>query len=556
MKLDNFPKVLWINLDRCPDRFEKTQKLLDEHSLVHQRIRAIDGENLEELDKICLRRRCNDKVYACSCSHLSAIKYFIEKMTDDKIIVFEDDISFDYLNHIPFDWSVLESHFPKDYKIIQLAVGGAEDMTNTIVFSKNTDQAGTIAYLITRKAGIELLDKYYDKERDVFNLLWSKNIHGYIAADYILYSIGSVYTLPIFTYTGETSIIHEHHLKEHRHNKDLILKQWLTFKIRYPSLMEYFKKVQQVNNTDAKDTLVLSYSTEQKSRMLHVMMKESPIKFFVNKNALSYAANIVNMILKIFNKCTFVDQNSEYDLSVQHITDKIVNLQQNALNIIIAAEPWNSQHSFDLSIDGKLVSNAKQIIHYPFLFSSLREHKKSIDPKDYIREKTKFCAYMYHMEYEHRIKYFKLLSGYKQIDALGKCCNNVTITNTRYTYNDNQTYNDIAIDYYADYKFVLSVENAMVKGYSTEKLINPLIANSIPIYWGDAEIFKYVNKKRVIYILDFKTDEELIEYIRYVDTNDAVYNSIISESIYIDPDLTLDKMESNLNENIKSILDP
>lgn len=241
MKLDNFPKILWINMDRSPDRREKTQKLLDDHGLVHQRFRAVDGENLAELDAVCLRRNWANRVYACTCSHLTAIKYFVDNMTDDRIVIFEDDVSFDYLKYIPFDWSTLEKNFPKDYKIIQLSLVAAENMTTALSLNQHTDQSGTAAYLITRRAAIELLAKYYDKKHGKFNLLWSKNPFGYIAADYIVYSIGQVYTVPIFTYTAETSTIHEHHLKEQRENRELLMDNWISFRALFPTNDDYFK---------------------------------------------------------------------------------------------------------------------------------------------------------------------------------------------------------------------------------------------------------------------------------------------------------------------------
>ena len=51
-------------------------------------------------------------------------------------------------------------------------------------------------------------------------------------------------------------------------------------------------------------------------------------------------------------------------------------------------------------------------------------------------------------------------------------------------------------------------------------------------YLGE-QIVDYINKKRVIYIQDFKDDEELLTYINSVDNNESLYESIINEPIYI-----------------------
>ena len=44
------------------------------------------------------------------------------------------------------------------------------------------------------------------------------------------------------------------------------------------------------------------------------------------------------------------------------------------------------------------------------------------------------------------------------------------------------------MDFIKDYKFVISFENSSNPGYTTEKLIEPMLVNSIPIYWGNTEV--------------------------------------------------------------------
>ena len=105
---------------------------------------------------------------------------------------------------------------------------------------------------------------------------------------------------------------------------------------------------------------------------------------------------------------------------------------------------------------------------------------------------------MYSYDVPHRVELFKYISSYKQVDALGKSCNNLyenqKDNNTRDIYNDNETYNDIAVSIYSKYKFVLALENVNSRGYVTEKLLNPILAGSIPIYYGSSDAFKIINK--------------------------------------------------------------
>lgn len=48
------------------------------------------------------------------------------------------------------------------------------------------------------------------------------------------------------------------------------------------------------------------------------------------------------------------------------------------------------------------------------------------------------------------------------------------------------------------HKFSVSAENARFEGYTTEKLLSPLMAGSIPIYWGNPTVGKEFNLNRFI----------------------------------------------------------
>ena len=293
---------------------------------------------------------------------------------------------------------------------------------------------------------------------------------------------------------------------------------------------------------------------EKKIEKIQKIIKERPINIFIGKNANLFSREIVNIILYNFKQFQIIEDTKNSDIIINHITDSNHEIYDSTLNILISGEPVNLILKYDISVDTKYNSNAFKVIYYPFIFSSLSEHRKSINPKDYLNEKKNFCAYMYNQSYNNRIKYFNLLSRYKKVDALGKCCNNVNIKDTRGIYNDKITYNDIAVNHYSIYKFVLAIESTMLEGYTTEKLINPLIANSLPIYWGDSKIFQYINKKRIIYIPDFSSDNELLEHIKYLDTHDDKYNEIVSENIYVDPDFTIEKFNIEIKNTISEIL--
>lgn len=65
-----------------------------------------------------------------------------------------------------------------------------------------------------------------------------------------------------------------------------------------------------------------------------------------------------------------------------------------------------------------------------------------------------------------------------------------------------------------NYKFSICYENqSHIKGYVTEKIFDCFYAKTIPIYWGADNIENYVPKDCYIDKREFKTYEELYEYI-------------------------------------------
>lgn len=248
MKLDNFPKILWINLERSKDRKERMKKLLA--GKINIRIEGIDGNIETELNKICIKNKYLSNVEnACTCSHLTAIKYFLETINDDNIIIFEDDVSFEFLDLIPYNWSELEKHFPEDYSVIQLSI----TYDNTIkpyLVKRILPYSSAVAYLITKKKAKQIIDKYFNYDLNKFDL--SKKLKEYAVADSIVYDSDmndakeydpniydpntydpNVYSIPIFIYTGIDSTIHENHLKYHTDNKIMQLNMWNEKNINY-----------------------------------------------------------------------------------------------------------------------------------------------------------------------------------------------------------------------------------------------------------------------------------------------------------------------------------
>lgn len=119
-----------------------------------------------------------------------------------------------------------------------------------------------------------------------------------------------------------------------------------------------------------------------------------------------------------------------------------------------------------------------------------------------------------------REEFFKKLSEYKKVDSGGRFLNNIG--------------KPVAdkINFIKDYKFTIAFENSMAHGYTTEKLIEPFVAQSIPIYWGDPGVQLDFNKNSFICVNDYDNIEEAIKEIIRLDTNDEAYIKMLSEKCF------------------------
>ena len=257
-------------------------------------------------------------------------------------------------------------------------------------------------------------------------------------------------------------------------------------------------------------------------------VSKSELTIFCSPNAKAYSGNLVQWILNCFSTKKVIQTTSLQpypDICIVHITERI-NVPNKSFLLLISGEPWILQNRIDMMIGPCTEQNADISLYYPFLYSSLYERRvQSIERK----QKKFFCAFMYFRSYPHRDRYFTLLSLYKKVIALGKACSSKDGSGTRFVNNEHETYNDIAVNLYSSFRFVLAIENTWKEGYFTEKIINPIMAHSVPLYWGHPCVFEYINKKRVIYLPEF-TDEQLITYLDTL--TEEQYQSILDEPTF------------------------
>lgn len=152
-------------------------------------------------------------------------------------------------------------------------------------------------------------------------------------------------------------------------------------------------------------------------------------------------------------------------------------------------------------------------------------------------DKKGFCNFLYSnpIAHQRRDQLFYELSSYKTVDSLGRHLNNVGKLGTGFVGHAGE-----CSDIKSMYKFSIACENASFCGYTSEKVFSSLCAHTVPIYWGNPDIAEDVNPKAIINANEFKNKEELIDYVRYVDTHDEIWMQMIME-----PWMTPEQMEKH-----------
>jgi len=155
----------------------------------------------------------------------------------------------------------------------------------------------------------------------------------------------------------------------------------------------------------------------------------------------------------------------------------------------------------------------------------------------------KFCNFVAsNGNCQERNQFVELLSNYKKVDCGGRWMNNIG-----YAVTDKRKFQ-------SEYKFSIAFENNAYRpqfpGYTTEKIMEPMTVNSVPIYWGNPEIYKEFNTKSFVNFYDFNNMSEMVDYIVELDKNDNLYLDKLREHWFVNNETPT----NNKIENIKSFL--
>ena len=178
-------------------------------------------------------------------------------------------------------------------------------------------------------------------------------------------------------------------------------------------------------------------------------------------------------------------------------------------------------NTFDYAVGFDDLSFGDRYIRHPLFarYSSyplLAERKKEPDASLLTR---KFCSFVVsNSEFADpmREKFFRRLSQYKKVDSGGRFLNNI----------GGPVKDKLA--FLREYKFNIAFENSVSPGYTTEKIMEAYVAQSIPIYYGNPTVETDFRLNSMVRIKDESDIDRAIEEIIRLDNDDDAYMEMVT----------------------------
>ncbi len=156
--------------------------------------------------------------------------------------------------------------------------------------------------------------------------------------------------------------------------------------------------------------------------------------------------------------------------------------------------------------------------------------KRPEDAEPILASKTRFCGFICsshnRRKNRNRLEFFEKLSRYQRVDSGGRFRNNLGGPIPGGSAGK--------IEFLRSCKFNIAFENQSKPGYTTEKIFEPMVARSLPIYWGNPRIHEEFNPRSFLNYADYGSDEALIEKIIELDRDDAKYLEYVRQPYFPD----------------------
>lgn len=171
--------------------------------------------------------------------------------------------------------------------------------------------------------------------------------------------------------------------------------------------------------------------------------------------------------------------------------------------------------------------------------------KKSKDELFLLFKDKKFCTFVQgNGNCKFRNDYFFMLNNIEKVDSFGTLFNNTGQVLDR----------NGKIEVSKNYKYGLTFENSEYDGYVSEKIMDALKSDIIPIYWGGTEISKEFNSRSFIDVNKLGV-ENSIKLIQETNKDFDLYWEIYNQKIIAEDQSPLIERINNFYTNFKNFLE-
>jgi hypothetical protein len=269
-----------------------------------------------------------------------------------------------------------------------------------------------------------------------------------------------------------------------------------------------------------------------------IIDSENPDVLFYSKSDIDNYLNYKNC-LKIYvnSEPGYYNDISKYDIN--HMAYKAIK----NCDYMISSYKSNMENNYYLPVFMLWLYHHIYVTKIIESFESLTKSRNPVDKKY-------FCIFLHRNTVPYKRKeIFNKLCLYKKI-------------HTKHDLNvPDSSLNKINI--IKDFKFSFAMQNHFYKenhyakndnyieydipGLIDEKILESLISNTIPIYYGNEEITKYFNKNSFLNYHDFNDDDRFIQEIINIDKNDSLSKEILSQPVFNNlNDLKINELENFL----------
>lgn len=251
----------------------------------------------------------------------------------------------------------------------------------------------------------------------------------------------------------------------------------------------------------------------------------------------------IDLLSQQFNPC--IAEDYDYYIANEAIywshknMQELIDSDRNAIRIFGCGEAvytdlnifdYGIWHCSNYVVEDRIIYDPLIRTEVGYVLDSIEDIDHSKDGweiRDILRGKDAFCNFIYANPKSHvmRDTLFYEISKYKRVDSLGRHLKNVDILDTR----DVVGWEKKSIELKRRYKFSIAAENAYFPGYTSEKIMTSMLANTIPIYWGNPYVAQEFNENAFINVNNYKDTNALLKKIKELDEDDEAYLEMMAQ---------------------------